>query len=427
MLQEQEPPSRDWLSALIVWGLALSPVVIGFTATAIDGGHYVRDSGYNRVWISSGETAQLLRIATIAAMTPLVMLLGSRALFDRGTRWGLLGLCGVIVLLAEVTRLGQSSPLTLVSIFLGCALLMFSGSLQISPFVVRGLAVALAIVSLSLWAHFAIDPVASASPCRADKCSPIGGLMHGFFSQENTLGLYVASLIPTAAAVRARTLRWLVVALALSIIIATGGRTPMLSAMAGLLGMYIAAPFRGEAPRTFTRMIRPVAWLPLLAFLASTALFVALPPAALTGRGEIYALVKKGLAEAPLLGPGSAKLLDAYSNGQAGWVIAHEHGEAPHILNTGGIVLFVVFVIALFQVAARSWRAPGILPIAFAVMPAVGFLSEPTWMFDVRGSNFWTLVVTSTLVAASAGGAQDGRGSPPPEDLVVPATPGVRI
>lgn len=137
--------------------------------------------------------------------------------------------------------------------------------------------------------------------------------------------------------------------------------------------------------------------MPFGGFILSLVLVFILPDQALTGRGYIFDIVRRGWEEAPLLGPGRGALLEAYEPSASIWLSPHEHSQAAYVLAEGGGLGLVVFAVALLGIAAACWRTKGPLPAIFAFVPALGFLIEPIWEFSLQSLCFVSLLLTAAL------------------------------
>jgi hypothetical protein len=264
------------------------------------------------------------------------------------------------------------------------------------------------VVSLLLYATMV--PEVGWAACRPDKCSPTGALLAGYFPQENMVGMYLATLLPTLAYLRRTWWRRISLILVLSCLVMTGSRTSLAAAALALLG-YVFLRRRADPQRQHGDAAKLLGLVPLGGFFLSLALIFVLPDQGFTGRGYIFAIVLRAWENAPLLGPGRGILRVAYETSSSIWLSPHEHGQAAYIMAESGLLGLVIFSVALLGIAGACLRSGGPLPAVFALAPTVAFLTEPVWEFSLLALCFVTLLLTAAL------GGQARRGEPMPLPL----------
>jgi hypothetical protein len=166
--------------------------------------------------------------------------------------------------------------------------------------------------------------------------------------------------------------------------------------------------------------------LPLVAFLASTALFYLADPGTLTGRGLIYSAMRAQLNGSALLIGSGPETMERAAFFLGGFTVAGEHGQAPHLLVMTGLIgwsLFAVGLVALMR--AAEWSPRRRIALGLAIAAAIQGLTEPAWMLEVRTPGFVSALLAAGLMcAAGADAIQPARAPSAPSRSVSPP-PGV--
>lgn len=413
--------AESWL----IWLCVLSPLLYTLTATFVDGAVQVRDMQQNVVWVSNGNRAQMVTLASagLLVLVSIHLLLSNLRNLARVPSWFLAA--AVVTSIGGLYRVGQTSVQTLIMYLVAGIVLAAAGTVRVTPRTVAGIAWLLGGVAMTSLVHAAAQPSVAMSECRDDKCGIFGGLLHSYFPHENILGLAIIFLLPALGALRHHTARLVIALLALTAVLASGSRTALVAAPFAIAGTWFVHRWQqsvrmGEAPRGSGLARLVLGYFPLLTFALSAVLIFALPPGALTGRGMVYEIIRANLREHPFLGPGSEILQRTYEQSGSLWLIVHEHSQAGHLLTTAGILGFLVMTVALVRMGLVVSETTYPVAGAFALAPALGFLSEPTWEMSPRSYFFWTMVITLALLKsmpARASTPEDDGPSAPTADL----------
>ncbi len=395
MTARTEHPGRTTSLLLLLLGVSFPAVQL--VKTMVDRATTVRDVTGAVHFVSEGQAAQLLQLGLVVGGAAVAVHLGIRGL--RAGRvsvssWAVLAL---VVLVAEALR-GRADTTTLVYAALTVVLLTAAGTLRLEGRDIGLVGLVVGGTAASNLVFAVLNPERGWATCRAEKCSVAGGLLRGYFPQENVLGVFLVTLLPAVAYVRHPVLRWGSVALVVVAVVLTGSRTATAAIVLGLWA-YAVVRRRATPGRDHGDAAKVAALFPLGTFLVSTVLLVSLPDMALTGRGLIFRIVREAWRDEPLLGPGRESLYDAYYSSMANWYLAHEHGQAAYALNSAGLLGMLLMVVALVGIVRASWVSGGALPALFALVPALGFLTEPTWEVSARGPYLVSLLLTVTLTA----------------------------
>lgn len=285
---------------------------------------------------------------------------------------------------------------------------------------------------LSRLGHFAIisaivnltyGAVESAAwrPCRDDKCSPTGQLLTGLYTHENSLSRGLIVLLPTMALLPNPIWRRLGLVSLLSIVVLTGSRAALPSAVLAVICYGYLRLQRVNDKRFYDVALvdipdhaQPVGpgrifgWLPILAFAGSAGLLVWLPGGALTGRGDIYEIIRQGLSVDPWFGPGRELLARANQQGAIDFLAQHEHGQAPNVVMNQGLIGATVFALALLSVAIRTRTTARAQISAISAPLTVFFLTEPTVTLG-SGGVAWPLFLLGIAALPAAPQGSFGR------------------
>lgn len=404
---------------LLILLLALQFPLVQFVKTAVDRATTVRDVTGTVHFVSDGSAAQLLQLGLSLASASVAMHLILRSLRGRSFRVTVWSVLALTLLFAEVLR-GRAEALALVYAGLTLLVLLAAGVLRIGYQSVACVGLVAAGTALTNLLFSLVNADRGWAPCRADKCTVAGGLLRGYYPQENVLGMFLATLLPAVAFIRGSTLRRISLALVLLGILLTGSRTALAAMLLG--GWAYVVVRRRAAPQVRQGdAAKVVTLIPLLSFIASGVMFFTLSDMALTGRGLIFRILREALAEQPLLGPGREALFDAYYSGMANWYLAHEHGQAAYIIGNAGVLGAILMLAALASLVRAGWLSQGPLPAVFALVPALGFLTEPTWEVGVRSAYIVSLVLT--VVFASQAHRHEPVPTPPPNERREPTPP----
>lgn len=271
---------------------------------------------------------------------------------------------------------------------------------------------------------------------------PVGMLLRGFLSHENALSRVLSVLVPVFAYVQRASVRRTGVLLTITLTILSGSRGAIPSMVVALVAYAFLRRLRvdGRASGTATvsgdtrlgaaapspRYEEPwravgniFSWVPFVLFLASTALLILLPPGALTGRGDVYQLVRSGLGENPLIGSGLGYFRHFALTGQIEFLPQHEHGQAALVLNRSGLLGWALMCGALLQCGLRSTSSSQWQMAAMVAPVTPIFLTEAVMSID-SGGVVWPLFFLGVLIAQPRSPTGlSGKGSPPAGRLTV--------
>lgn len=235
------------------------------------------------------------------------------------------------------------------------------------------------------------------SPCRIDKCGPLGVLFHGVMSHENALGIALVLALPfvyLGFRGRPRIILTLYVA---AMAWMTGSRTAVIGLMATL---FVLLALRPSLDRPANPGRRLIGWCVVV---AGFVVGVVLPelnadPQRYTGRGYMWGVALEHLGDSPFFGLGESAWsglssehinpLSYSAHNQwldtrfiAGWLgFALLVGIIVAILRAAGMkyrlaVLAVITAPIYIGITERPWSIVGIDPMSFSLLAAI--LSAP--------------------------------------------------
>lgn len=377
-----------------------------FARTAIDGATTVRDVTGTVHFVSDGRTGQFLLLVVCLTGAATAVHLLVRSVSQGQLSLGPWAVLAMVVLVAEMLR-PERSPINLFYAAITVLVVIAASHLELTPRQLSRVGWVTVATAVSLLLYSAAFPERGWAPCRPDKCSPAGGLLVGYFPQENVVAMFLAALTPSLAYIRRPVPRHLAVLLVVACVLLTGSRTSVAALLLGIWS-YVILRRRAHPDRQHGDASMVVGVFPVVAFAASAYMLFTLTDRSLTGRGLIFRIVREAWARQPLLGPGRGALEDAYYSSVVNWYVAHEHGQAAYILAQAGLLGGVALLVALLGIATACALGRGPLPAVFALVPALGFLTEPTWEITVRSPYFATLALTIAFCAATF------RGDPVP-------------
>lgn len=233
--------------------------------------------------------------------------------------------------------------------------------------------------------------------CRPDKCGIFGFLDTGFFTQENTGIAAISLLLPLMAVSSTKRMAYSS-GIALAVALASGSRTGIVSVIvATALSLYLRRRIDADGSRI--RLSPLFVMLPLAATVVSLALFLFADPAALTGRGAVYAANRAAL-QGPAFWYGVP--WDTVLRASDGYLIS-DHGEASHIVARAGVVGLCLWLVALVRPLWRRRFTPEeALGVTILVGGAARMLTESTFELEARTVGFGALLLVAGLCARSS-------------------------
>lgn len=377
--------------------------VIGYSAvnTIIDGRHAIITANGAQAIVTGGRSATVFGLVTLLCATGCAL----AALVAPGlSRARVLSAVATPILLALIWCAfagfvrGDGTELVgmaVLQVLMACAVLVSPPTRRTFEHI--NLIRDLTVVAGLAWSF---THVATATlVCRSDKCGLFGSLFTGIFENENAAGAVVLVLVP-AAAVASRGRFWFSLILAAIGIGSTGSRTA-LAAMA-VIAVFLVRhrrDIRNGAPSG--RVGFPWRVIPFGALAASFVIFLVITGAQMTGRGDIYGVVKASFRSGMdlIIGPGPQVLVDLLG----GWILG-AHAEAPQELVVGGIPALALIAFALAQVGfLETWSAPRKLGLAFLLAESCRFVSEASFLLELRTIEAVTVLIIIGLFSAPPG------------------------
>ena len=393
------PPGYGGIAIVL---LALGVVLSSLASRVLDGARLRTDSHGTSILVESGNTgglvgAGLMLLGTGCAGLAILTVRRTRptvSTFAVATAV-LIAWWAVAVTLFQPSSLSGIEVVTVV-----CGAVLAFGALAAPPTmrVVQCLDVLRDVTVVALLLFAVLLPQLGQLPCRPDKCGVFGSLLTGFTVQENTAASMVALFVPLIASRPSMRRRVFSIAVATLLVLGTGSRTAL--AVLAVSVFYTWYSRRSErAGATKPHVVWRV--LPLVAFLASTALFYVADPGTLTGRGLLYSAMRAQLDGIALVIGSGPQTMERAAFFLGGFTVAGEHGQAPHLLVMTGLIGWSLFALALMAlVRASLWSPRRRIALGLAVAAAVQGLTEPAWMLEVRTPGFVSALLAAGLMCA---------------------------
>lgn len=361
----------------------------------------VIDSSWRKVTIVEGNAARNVQVLAMVTLAGLAVHLILTALRRPPVVLNILAVTATVVVGANLLRGPSASELlgSVTYVLVIWAAALTSARRQ----ALRWLGWFAAVYWVTNWLFILTGSEAALKECRPDKCSYLGVMLVGYTQHEQTLGLYTAQLLPFVALLP-RWARLPVLTLGLATLLATGSRTALLASVLALVAFGWLASLRRSEDGTDLSLpraepFRPfVAILPLSALVFATLLFFLLPSQALTGRGQLWKVLREALPGDVLFGPGRGALEHGYAVGDVTFLTVTEHNQAGYLLTVGGVVGLVLFTLGLLQLALQGLRPGGTIAAVALMAASTGVATETVWSFDLlSGSTSWTLILAVFL------------------------------
>lgn len=392
-----EPVDTGWLLLVVV---ATYPV-LQFVRRVVDTSITVVDEAGTTHFVSDGRATSLVQLVIGGLIIALAGHVTMRAHRAGSLGMNVWALTAFVFLVCDVLR-SDPDPVVLVSSGVASVALLCMGFGPLTGRSLSRVGYVTGAVAASLVLFAVVSPAEGFDACRPDKCSIAGGFLRGYFPQENVVALFLVALLPTVAFIGPRLIRNAVLTLVVVSVLMTGSRTSMAAMVFALLAVVLIRR-RADPARAHGDSAKVLALVPLLSFAASVITVFLVSGLSLTGRGYIFEIVRDAWVESPLLGPGREVVTEAYSRSQAWWYIAHEHGQGAYVLAQSGIVGGALFLACLMVLILACWRSRGPVPALFALVPAIGFQTEPVWEFTLSSPFIASLVITATLTTQALG------------------------
>jgi hypothetical protein len=396
-------PARaaDWL----IISLLVSVPVTNLAIKTLDSGTFTRTQYESLGWQANGNAARYLGLLAMLAATLFAVRAytsGRQTPALGAVSWALLALPVWLFIAGRLQGNWEPAAIALDALSI---LLCFAVALSpASPDLPYRLGVAAVVIVWSAALFMILRSDLSQVSCRADKCGLGGAIEQSFFTHENLLALFIAVLLPFLAATSV-IIRRCTFALGASLVLLSGSRSGLLALA---LAAFVLPALRGRAGGRRSLLHTILKGAPILGLLVSAYVFTFAEGLDLTGRGQIYDAVKRGLdGVAWLYGGGSDSLDYAYRYGfTSGFRAAHEHGAVPAALNNGGVVALTILVIAFLAMTRSSVGVrPGWALVTTAVI-AASFPTESIWMPHVQAPFLWAYLAVLTMQSGTAPGVQ---------------------
>jgi hypothetical protein len=258
---------------------------------------------------------------------------------------------------------------------------------------------------------YGLSHPATQEVCRSDKCGIFGDLFVGYLFQENGMARAVVLLLPAAVVIRSRGYLLFTIALTGILVAATASRTSELTLILVVAGIFVLRSAR-FSPRSIPVPLRAV---PLLAIIASAAIFMYASPAAFTNRGYIYQAIRQAFGGREFLLGARSDFVSTLQLPFSARAVG-EHGQVPHLLVAGGFPALALFVIGVASLITwRHWdRMETRIGLLFVLAASTQFMTEPTWEMNVRLTTFVAMVLSAGLFARAVRSSRGELGDQAP-------------
>jgi hypothetical protein len=223
------------------------------------------------------------------------------------------------------------------------------------------------------------------------------GILVGFLTHGNSMGLFMALGLPAVFLVPRRWLRWVLAGVVLFAILWSASRSAFIAVLCALLAALVTL----AVPRAARAVVGAV--VPLVPFAVLAVLpFVVTDPAALRFRGLIWAVSREAWTSSWMVGLGSGWFSDVGSSSQrlAGTVF-HAHNQFLQLLVAGGLPLAVAGVVLVVTACVRAGamaREGSVFGVAYlAALAGTGTL-DVTFMFVENLSMFPVVVLPLAVI-----------------------------
>lgn len=392
-----------WLLVLVT----ASPLIDGVITRFVDHKTIVTDEWGRAVFISPNTMLGTgMRALLLGVICSLAAWLVVRAWRARLLGVSLVPVLALVIVLSNAMHQDVKTA-DLIRMLGQTVAVLAAGAMPVSRRVLGFLGRYVLLASTSSIVVGIIIPTGSWRECRPDKCSFAGQLLSGFFSHENAFTSSIVIAAPTLAYIASSSWRRVGLLSVVAVVLLSGSRSGMACLAMALLvypvlmrlrldegGTGSVAGARGEL--YWVRGILAMApWIPVVVFLASTAVVIMLPTDGLSERGVIYEAVLSGLRDHPVWGGGRSLLSSAFDTGQIGFLVEHEHGQASYILNTTGVIgwLLTLAVLLHVWVAFGDPRRRGLGLLLLA--PVALFITEPTMTIGHAGSLYPMMIASA--------------------------------
>lgn len=288
----------------------------------------------------------------------------------------------------------QETPWFTPSIMAVGAVLLTATLLPPGRGAVVGAAVGGLVVALAGGFSVAMGVDGSVSPCRSDKCGPLGVLINGASGNENAYGLILAMTLPFVLLGFRGRVRAISTAYLVGMAFLTGGRSAGVAVVAVVFAVAFCRPRRAGTRILSTSVLA-----------AGAAVGVLLPlytsdASAFTTRGYAWAVVRDRFSNAPLLGHG----IDAWSSLYDIGVINREATYSAHnlwmdALFVGGLSACVLTAVTLVMILRTNGLANALLPLTAVLY---GGIFERPWTVTAANLLVWVLPAMILLPRSGA-------------------------
>lgn len=278
----------------------------------------------------------------------------------------------------------------------------------------RGLAIHPTLLRMGLLGYLAAGVIvgfagSATSPCRSDKCSPVGVLYKGGFTHENMMGwaAVLSAIVLLGSVVRRRDRRFLLLALAslsLGLAVLSGARTSLYA------GVATAVAFGGVM--LFRRWRTAVAaTVPILCSGVGLYLIHRAQVEDFSTRGRRWVVIRDSLdGVTSVFGHG----LTAWVDLQPQFAIpTSTHSVYGAILIQGGLLALVPFTMFLVVATRRAQQSGALEVVVLLHFVAFQAIMETVWEPSVLVQRGWVLVALAMTIPAGYSPARGRRIQPP--------------
>ena len=372
--------------ALVILSFLSAPI-LSLTSAAFGGATRVRNIYGELEWVQVGNLSQVLGWVLLLCY----MFLGSMSVISfrnestlsRSPKTlGIVLFCSGVIALLSVLWNRTNWPVQNLLPFLTFCLCTFAAYRVPVPRMISKTLAKLTVLVLAITVIFAIlNPTYSAAPCREDKCEQFGFLLNSFFPHENFLAMFLLASFPFLASIKRIWYRRIAVSISSILIYLTGSRV-------AYFALFVFFLF------WVTKKAKLLTYALPIAIATSAVIFVSVRGIDFTDRGLIYAALWSELRDKFIFGGGPLTLQNAFAhNLLPGFLPSHEHGFAPHVITTIGVLGFLsilvfscIAVTKTRKITVTSVSLTLLLPVAILFLTAS---TETPILLNASGPFSW--------------------------------------
>lgn len=342
----------------------------------------------------AGQLYQFADIATLIAAVLMLITTARRRIFVSVPFLAIAGIVLTSSLVALFFRptLTQAIPLILVLAAAGT----FTTSARDA---IRGAAWLTLVMSIAGTVIAIVNPTAAFNPC-LDKCTFIGEIFSGAVTHGNSLAIFLTLGLPFVWMAFTGKSRILMIGYVFFLIVISGSRTSLASALLVLVVLLVVAPRTDAAGRGRGRNLWFASSIGFALAVAALVVPLATSGEFATGRGYLWEIARQAISQSLLFGDGAGAWTRFYDEGLFGRAAAYStHNQWMEVLLQAGLIggaLFAVFLGAMLFARDKEARALT-APLVVAAL-ALGILERP---IAIDGTNEFTWALVGMLIVAN--------------------------